>query len=98
MKMIKQYSLCKDERNIHYKRFKCINTMDSRVSIRFYAQEIPKYSIKLFNSNIRLLTYKYTGYLCQSILKLSNKSSNRFDRLPIRCRSYKNMSMKTLIK
>ena len=77
MKMIKQYSLCKDERNIHYKRFKCINTMDSHVSIRFYAQEIPKYSIKLLaNSNMGLLRYKYAGYLCQSILKLSNNEHN----------------------
>lgn len=97
MKMIKQYSLCKDKQyNLYYKRLKCINTMDSHVSIRFYTQEIPKYSIKLLaDSNTGLLRYKYAGYLHQSILKMSNRLSNR---LPIRYRAYKNMSMKTLIE
>lgn len=100
MKMIKQYSLCKDKQhNRYYKRIKCINTMDSHVSIRFYAHEIPKYDIKLLaNSNMGLLRYKYAGYLHQSIPKMSNISPNRLYRLPIRYRAYKNMSMKTLIK
>lgn len=96
MKTIKQYSLYKDrQRDRYYKRIKCINTTDSHVSIKFYTQEIPKYDITLLaNSSIGLLGYKYTEYLRQSILKLSN----RHNIFTIRCRSYKNMSMKTFIK